>query len=145
MIVYVDASALVKRYVAEAGSVEVDALIGSAQVVGTGIISRAEVAAALGRSVRMEIITREGAAKALQVFSADWESLIRLPVTETLVARAGLLALEQVLRGYDAMHLATALTWRETLGEEITLATFDRELWHGAQATGLTPWPNNLT
>ena len=144
MIVYVDASALVKRYVAEAGSEEVDALIAGAQVIGSGIISRVEVAAAIGRSVRMKIITRAGAAKANQVFSADWESLIRLPVTETLVARAGFLALEHVLRGYDAMHLATALAWRETLGEEITLATFDRELWRGAKATGLTPWPTPM-
>jgi predicted nucleic acid-binding protein len=145
VIVYVDASALVKLYVAEAGSKEVEAFIGSAQVIGTGIISRAEVAAALGKSSRLELITREGAAKAHKVFSADWESLIRLPVTEALVARAGALAFEQVLRGYDALHLATALAWRETLGEEITLATFDRELWRGAQATGLTPWPGALT
>ena len=47
MIVYLDASALVKRYVEEAGSDEVASLIDGATVVGTSIVSRAEVAAAL--------------------------------------------------------------------------------------------------
>lgn len=83
MIVYLDASALVKRYVAEA----------------------------------------------------------RLQFGEPLAARAGALAWEHGLRGYDAVHLATALVWRETLGEMVTVATYDRELWRGAKASGLAPWP----
>jgi predicted nucleic acid-binding protein len=49
VILYLDASALVKRYVAEPGSAEVAALIGRAQAVGTGVVSRAEVAAALAK------------------------------------------------------------------------------------------------
>jgi hypothetical protein len=40
VIVDFDASALVKRYVAEVGSAEVDGLISSAAVVGTAAISR---------------------------------------------------------------------------------------------------------
>ena len=47
MILYLDASALVKRYVAEPGSTEVNDAIATAEVIGTAIISRAEVAAAL--------------------------------------------------------------------------------------------------
>jgi predicted nucleic acid-binding protein len=47
MIAYLDASALVKRYVAEAGSTEVNGLISEAEALGTAVISRAEVSAAL--------------------------------------------------------------------------------------------------
>lgn len=47
MILYLDASALVKRYIAELGSAEVAMAITTADVVGTSIISRAETAAAL--------------------------------------------------------------------------------------------------
>jgi len=53
MIVYLDARALVKRYIAEEGSDEVAALIGEGSAIGTAIISRAEVAAALTKAVRM--------------------------------------------------------------------------------------------
>jgi predicted nucleic acid-binding protein len=141
LIVYLDASVLVKRYVAEVGSAEVEALIGEAQATGTAVLSRAEVAAALAKAARVGLVARESALKALQSFNADWEHLIRLQFGEPLAARAATLAWEHGLRGYDAVHLATALVWRETLGETLTVATYDRELWRGAQASGLSTWP----
>lgn len=141
MIVYLDASALVKRYVAEAGSAKVASLIGDAQAIGTAVVSCVEVAAAFAKAARVGLVTREAALAALKAFNTDWEHLVRLQFGEPLAARAGTLAWEHGLRGYDAVHLATALFWRETLGEAITVATYDRELWRGAQASGLTPWP----
>jgi predicted nucleic acid-binding protein len=50
MIPYLDASALVKRYVQEPGSEEVSRLIARARVVGTSAITRVEVTAALARA-----------------------------------------------------------------------------------------------
>ena len=55
MILYLDASALVKRYVAERGSREVIGLTTAAEIVATSLISRAEVAAALARAVRLGV------------------------------------------------------------------------------------------
>ena len=142
MILYLDASALVKRYVAEPGSAAVESLIGGAQAVGTGVLSRAEVAAALAKAARAGLVTRESAAKALQAFNADWEHMIQ--VSEPLVARAASLAWEHGLRGSDAVHLATALVWREMLGGPVSVATYDRELWRSAQASGLSVWPTSI-
>ena len=141
MIVYLDASALVKRYVAEAGSTAVGKLIDQAEALGTSVISRAEVSAAFAKAVRMKFVTRDAAALVMKQFSADWPHFIRLQLNETLVARAASLAWEQGLRGYDAVHLATALVWQETLREPVLVATFDRQLWQGAQAAGLIAWP----
>jgi len=144
VILYLDASALVKRYVAEPGSAAVESLIGGAQAVGTGVLSRAEVAAALAKAAGAGLVTRESAAKALQAFNADWEHMIRLQVSEPLVARAASLAWEHGLRGYDAVHLATALVWREMLGGPVSVATYDRQLWRSAQASGLSVWPTSI-
>lgn len=144
MIVYLDASALVKRYVAEAGSAEVGKLISQAQAVGTALISRAEVSAALGKAVRNKLLSRDEASTVLRVFGAQWANLIRLQLTEMIVAWAGDLAWEHGLRGYDAVHLATALFWQENLGEAITLATFDRQLWQAGQDAGALTWPSDL-
>jgi len=141
MIVYLDASALVKRYIAEAHSDEVRELIASAEAVGTATISRAEVSAAFARAARMALVTPDEAAAALRALDADWENLIRVQVTEALVRRAAALAWEQALRGYDAVHLSAALIWRETLSEPVSVATFDRQLWHGAKVSGLGAWP----
>ena len=142
MIVYLDASALVKRYVAEAGSAEVALLIAQAGAVGTAILSRAEVAAALAKAVRMKVLPQAGALAALKVFSAEWEDLVRLQMTEVLVARAAALAWEHGLRGYDAAHLASAMFWQDMLGEQVTVATYDRQLWAAARAAGLAAWPD---
>lgn len=141
MIVYLDASALVKRYVAETGSAAVEKLTGEAEALGTSVISRAEVPAAFAKAVRMNLVARDAAAKALKLFTADWTHFMRLQLTETVAARAASLAWKQGLRGDDAVHLATALVWHETLGQPVLVATFDRQLWQGAQATGLIAWP----
>lgn len=144
MIVYLDASALVKCYVTERDSEFVATLIRGADTVGTGVLSRAEVAAALGRAARTSVIAQDMATRALAAFNADWDGIVRLQVGEALAARAAMLAWDQGLRGYDAVHLATALTWRESLGEMVVLATFDRELWRSAAASGLQTWPAAL-
>ncbi len=144
MIVYLDASALVKRYVAEVGSTEVGGLVGRAEAVGTAIISRAEVAAALAKALRLRILPREEAASALEAFNREWEDLVRLQMTEILLSRAASLAWSLGLRGYDAVHLASAIFWEDMLGAPVTVATYDRQLWEAAKATGLIAWPESL-
>jgi predicted nucleic acid-binding protein len=71
--------------------------------------------------VRVKAVSKDAGTSALQAFTADWNNLIRLQLTEVLVARAAALAWEHGLRGYDAVHLATALFWHETLDAAVTL------------------------
>ena len=59
-IVYLDASALVKRYVEEPGSEELQGLLENAGVVGTAAITRVEVVAALAKAVRMGVLAPGG-------------------------------------------------------------------------------------
>jgi len=84
------------------------------------------------------------AKRVLAAFTGDWEHLVRLQVGEPLVARAAGLAWEHGLRGYDTVHLAAALLWHEALGEPVTVATYDKQLWRGALASGLSPWADGL-
>jgi predicted nucleic acid-binding protein len=108
MILYLDASALVKRYVAEPGSAEVNAIIAQAEVVGTAVVSRAEGAAALARAVRTGALTQVDAMACLQAFRNEWPDLARVQITELVIARADTFAWDYGLRGYDAVHLAAA-------------------------------------
>lgn len=144
MIPYLDASALVKRYVTESGSKEVIALTSEAPAVATALISRAEVAAALARAVRLGVLDESGGRRAQRKFVREWPDFVRVPVTEALVARAEMLAWGQALRGYDAVQLAAALTWQDSIGQDVILATFDRELWQAAPRAGLQVWPEKL-
>ena len=144
MIAYLDASALVKRYIVERGSRETIALTGDSEMTASSIVSRAEVAAALAKAVRAGLVVDEVARNARRRFTTDWPDLVRVPITEALVARAEGLAWEHGLRGYDAVQLASALTWQESAGGEIVVATFDQQLWQAAKRTGLKAWPDKL-
>lgn len=144
MILYLDASALVKRYVAEMGSLEMSKAIAEAEIIGTVLISRAEVGAALAKAVRARRLTREGALTSLQIFRQEWRDIVRVQVTEMLVARADLLAWDHGLRGYNAVQLAAAILWQDAIGEVVTMATFDQQLWSAAGQMGLEPYPIDL-
>jgi predicted nucleic acid-binding protein len=145
MILYLDASALVKRYVAETGTVEVSQSIVAAEAVGTSIISRAETIAALAKAVRVGVLDHEAASTAARVFRDEWQSFIRIQATETLIARADSLAWELGLRGYDSVHMASAITWHESMDQELHLVTFDRQLWEAAKRRGVKTIPEDLS
>jgi predicted nucleic acid-binding protein len=141
VITYVDASALVKRYVTEPWSEQTAELTATAAAVATSLVSRAEVAAALARAARGGLLAERDARRVQRTFAAEWPDFIRLPVTEAVVMRAQALAWDHSLRGYDAIQLASGLNWQESVGADILFATFDRPLWKAAREAGLTPWP----
>jgi hypothetical protein len=60
------------------------------------------------------------------------------------VAQAADLAWQHGLRGYDAVHLAAALTWCRSMESPALLATFDRQLWLAARRSGLAVLPSDL-
>ena len=144
MILYLDTSALIKRYVVEAGSNEVTVLVDQAQTVGSILLTRVEMAAGLSKAVRMKWVQSEDAESAWQDFLMHWQSFTRLSMTPVLAERAGRLAWAYGLRGYDATHLAAAQIWQETLEMPVTLATYDRELWLAGQKAEVLVWPAGL-
>jgi len=144
VILYADSSALAKRYISEPGSREVEALLREAEVVGTGLITRAEVSAAVARLVRTRSLKRTEGEAILKAFRKLWSELTAIQLTEAVVAEADNLAWEQGLRGYDAVHLASAMSWQRGLDRDVTLATFDVDLWEAGQHVGLGIWPESL-
>lgn len=144
MICYLDSSALVKCYIPEDGSYEVKQILSQADSVGTAWISLVEVVAGLAKAARMDVLSTEEAGSAIRLFRADWLDLRRLQITEPLLVRATDLARQHGLRGYDAVQLAAATTWQDSLEERITLVSFDRQLWLAAQKEGLATQPEEI-
>ena len=144
MIAYLDASALVKRHVDEHWSRETLEFAARAEVVATSLVSRAEVAAALAKAVRVKLLKEDEARGAQRAFATQWPDIVRIPVMEALVSRAETLAWDHGLRGYDAIQLASAVLFQESLGTAVRLVTFDIQLWDAARRAGLEPWPDKL-
>lgn len=72
--------------------------------------------------------------KALAAFEELYGELATVGVDQELAVRAGEYAEDLGLRGYDAVHLATAL---ELGDEEVVLVTWDRDLTQAAARVGL--------
>jgi predicted nucleic acid-binding protein len=141
MKVYFDTSALIKRYVNEKYSEDVRVWFLETGVISTCMMTRADLPAGVNRLHRTKFLDESDYSRVLQEFRTDWVTFHRIPITEQIVARADLLTCQFVLRGYDAIHLACALTWQEALREPITFATFDSQLSEAAKQAGLSVLP----
>lgn len=144
-IIYFDTSALVKKYVLEPGSDRIGAHYARAEMVGTALITAPEMASALSRAMRMDKITADEASQSWNAFTEDCDMMYLVDISQPLISRASTLVWEHGLRGNDAVHLASFLTWKEALGEEITLATFDAAFWQAARRLEIEVLPENLS
>jgi predicted nucleic acid-binding protein len=140
---YFDASALVKRYVTEKGSVWVKAYCNKPnQIMAIADIGRAEVAAAFASKLRGRIITQTDYHQARTDLTKDVRRHYNiLPVTSARVDEAIDLTARYKLRGYDAVHLACALNFNQFVTTNgylpITFISADNDLLQVAQAEGL--------
>lgn len=134
MILYLDTSSLVKLYVDEPGSPEVQQLVDQAELVTTSVVAYAEARAALARRRREKYLKPAGYRRAKAALDADWHSILTLEVAETLAKSAGELAERHRLRGFDALHLASYLIIvREFAGEKVRFASADQALDRAAR------------
>ena len=86
--------------------------------------------AAAARSRRLKA---SDARKAVAALDELWPAIDRLAVSEDIVHRAGELAERRALRGFDAIHLASALAQ----APDAALACWDDQLAKAAQAEGI--------
>ena len=143
-IIYLDTSAMLKLYVQEKQSDDVYDLFRKSENTGTSILTYTEMASAMSRAQRMHLISSDESRDAWNKFLKEWPEINRLRISAPLTERAASLSWEFGLRGYDAIHLASALSWQETLETPVCLATFDRLLWNSGQKAGVKIWPETI-
>jgi predicted nucleic acid-binding protein len=139
LILYLDSSALVKLFTEEPGAEAVRGAVGEAARSYTHLITYAEVRAALARARREGRGTPETLKVHKQELDTLWLELGIVVPDEALVRRAGDLAEEHELRGYDSVQLAAAeALWREIDSEVMfRFAVFDGALAEAAMRLGI--------
>jgi hypothetical protein len=131
-MLYLDASALVKRYVEEDGSELVISTMEDARGWSMCRIGYVETARAVGLAGGRELARR---------VEEDWLSFDVIEVDQGLAEHAAELALSTELRSLDALHLAAALLLAP---ENLTVATWDARLHRAARGHGLETLPAAL-
>lgn len=144
MKVYGDTSALIKRYVDEAGSDWLRTIFNTPlppSIIAVHL-TIVEVTSALTRRMREGILTPAEYAQAQNVFRADCLNEYELiTAVGNIIDQANRLLERHPLRAYDAIHLAAAVTVNQqlltnNLGALIFLSADDR-LNRAASAEGL--------
>ena len=148
---YLDASAIVKHYLPEAGSDVVSELLTAPPVADqfhTSVLSTVEVTSALQRQVPAGRLDERSAHEALAAFRATLVAHFSVwPLAEDTVTAAVAVAEQHKLRAGDALHLASALSIAAlapqpsgpalSRAEGLVLVSSDSELLGAAAAAGL--------
>lgn len=132
---YFDTSAIVPLVIDEPSSAVAARLWDEADRVVSSRLVYAESRAALAMARRLDRIDERELREAVDNFENLHDQLDVIEVTERLNREAGGLAEQLSLRGYDAVHLASA---RLVVDAEMVLAAGDQSLLVAAQAIGLS-------
>lgn len=135
MILYLDTSSLVKLYIREDGSDDVRRLADDARLIAAATIAYPETRSAFARLHRGGFLDDARLARVRDDFASDWTTCLRLQITEELCLRAGDLAEDHGLRGFDSIHLAAYLELRKRGGESpVHFSAFDDRLNQAVEA-----------
>lgn len=137
MAAYLDSSVLVKRYVREPGSENVDRLFTEAAPLLVSAIALAECLAALGRQRSDGSLSERAYGRARRACVEEWASLNVIAVSGAVQERVADLLDRFTLRGMDALHLASALWTQAAIGGDLSFVCSDRRLAEAARRVGL--------
>jgi predicted nucleic acid-binding protein len=110
----------------------------AADIVATSILSYAEARAALSRKFRGKGMDEGEYQRVKKELETDWEHYFVLNLTNDLAKSAGDLSEKYALRGFDALHLASAAEIKRLTCLPVTFSSSDAKLRSAAQAEGLT-------
>jgi predicted nucleic acid-binding protein len=136
LILYLETSSLVKLYVREKDSETVRGCVEASEAVATSVLAYAEARAAFARKLREQGITKDAHEAVKRALAADWPSVFVLYVTAGTARLAGDLAEKHALRGFDALHLASAAELRAAGAGDIRFSSADERLRAAARAEG---------
>jgi predicted nucleic acid-binding protein len=143
VILYLDTSALVKRYFKEPYSDQVIAKWRDANEIVTSSVAYAEALAAIYRKKRELALKDDLVKKIADALRKDWNGFIRIHVNEELNEYIDRAIEGHPLRGFDAVHLASAMVMNEQFSDNMLFICFDQTLIQAAIKEGIKTFPEN--
>ena len=137
MIVYLDTSSLVKLYVEEIDSEKVKGIADKAAAISTSKIAYVEARAAFARKQKEGGLSLTSLRKVVEDLNKDWESYFVIEVTDGLIRFAGDIAEKYLLRGFDSIHLASAVHLKNKIKSDIHFSSRDLRLNQSAEKEGI--------
>lgn len=134
MIGYLDTSALVPLLIAEPTSDACRRLWRDADRIVSSRLLYVQAAAALAQALRMDRITRDEHSEALLRLDEMWSAVDVAEADEEVIHTAAVFAHTFALRGYDAVHCASAVGAAD---DDVVAASGDQKLLAAWTSLGL--------
>jgi predicted nucleic acid-binding protein len=135
-MVYLDSSALVKRFVAEKGSNYVDHILRRHRPIATSRLSYLEICSCLARLKRQGSVSAKAHAAVSKQLEKEFLSYRKIELTSELFEIARSFVERYPLRSLDAIQLASAARLKRVAGDLLIFAGADRRLLEAASAEG---------
>ena len=129
---YFDTSALAKRYIRERGSLGLQRLLKKYKVLSSALMPIELLSALTRRHTQKQLLARDYNAVLSQIEKdrAFWELIEMAPV---VLARAQETVLNLRVRTLDAIHLASAAIFQDSVGRPVPFVTSDERQLDAAQ------------
>jgi predicted nucleic acid-binding protein len=138
LILYLDTSSLLKIFLIEPDTDMVNRMVSSAERAISSIVAYPEARAGLARARRDGRVNQDAYEDVLAQFEEFWGQCQHVDVNDEMARLAGDLAEQHALRGFDAMHLASAISFQDATGESPMFLAADQRLVEAARASGLS-------
>lgn len=136
MFFYLDSSVFIKKYFEEIGT---DAILKIWKTYSNFAISQvgySEILGTINKKQKIEKFTDSSKKSLLKQFKSDWDQMLKINVDHSMIPELDKIHSNHLLRGFDAVHLASALLLFRELKEEFLFLSADDQLCNAAKKFG---------
>ncbi len=133
MLIYLDSSIFIKKYFKEIGSEYVIEIWNDAEYLAISQVGYSEILETIHKKQKMDRFSDKIKNQIIKDFKDDWESLIKVSADQKLNPELNRLHDKHLLRGFDAIHLATAILLAKKIEKDIQFLTADSNLQSAAK------------
>jgi len=133
MLVYLDSSALIKKYFEEIGSEHIAQIWNESEYIAISQVGYSEILGTIHKKQKMDRFSDKVKNQINKTFLEDWDSFIKVNADSKLNLELIRIHTKYLLRGFDAIHLATAKILSKQFEKDLQFLTADTNLQNAAE------------
>ncbi|TGK84406.1 PIN domain-containing protein [Leptospira montravelensis] len=137
MFYYLDSSVLVKKYFDEYASDTVLNIWKENRYLAISQVGYSEILATINKKQKIEKFSDKVKENIIKQFKSDWDQLVKINVDHTINSELERIHSKYLLRGFDAIHLVSAIILFNELEEKTFFLSADDNLATAAKKDGL--------
>jgi predicted nucleic acid-binding protein len=137
VFIYLDSSVLIKKYFDEFASELVLKIWNENRYFAISQVGYSEILGTINKKQKIDKFSDKVKTSITKQFKRDWDELIKINVDQTINLELERIHSKYLLRGFDAIHLVSAIILFRELEEETLFLSADDNLAKAAKKDGL--------